>query len=139
MSTTVKDIRTLFRKLKRAERQSFPKQGGMTDVPDEPGVYIVYSPRSRRVFYVGKTARATLRKRFESHLYGRSEHHGSKWRNGYEFRCLPVRSARHRTLLEAYAIGCLCPKYLGTGAIKRSPSPCLAKPGATGLGLRACR
>ena len=29
---------------------------------------------------------------------------------------------RHRTLLEAYAIGCLCPKYLGTGAIKRRAS-----------------
>src|SRR5579884_92312 len=123
MSTTGKDIKALFVKLNRTDRLPFPKSGGLKNVPETQGVYIVYCPRSERVFYVGKTARATLRRRLEGHLHGRSKHHGPKWRKGYEFRCLPVRSARRRTLLEAYAIGCLCPKYLGTGALKRSLLP----------------
>ena len=124
MSTTVSDLKVLFAKLQRAERHPFPKvRGRMTNAPDEPGVYIVYAPRSGRVFYVGKTARQTLRGRLTSHLNGKSPHHGKKWRNGYTFQCLPFRSTRKRTLLEAYAIGCLCPKYAGTGAMKKSHVP----------------
>jgi excinuclease UvrABC nuclease subunit len=121
MSTTGKDIGALFVQLQRAKRHRFPELRGQItdDALDRPGVYIVYTPRSERVFYVGKTSRSTLRQRLKGHLFGRSKHHGAKWRH-YQFRCLAVRSARHRTLLEGYAIGMLCPKYLPTGAIKRS-------------------
>ena len=120
VSTTVKDIKALFAELKRAKRQPFPKlRERMTDVPNEPGVYVIYAPRSKRAFHVGKTSRRTLRQRLRSHLNGRQKHQGRKLRNGYEFQCLPVRSTRKRALLEAYAIGCLCPRHLGTGALPR--------------------
>jgi hypothetical protein len=58
VSTTVKDIKALFIELKRAKRQPFPKpRGRMSDVPKEPGVYVIYSPRSKRVVHVGKTSK----------------------------------------------------------------------------------
>jgi hypothetical protein len=42
--TTVKGIRALFAKLKGAERLPFLRKGGLTNVPDEPGVYIAVWP-----------------------------------------------------------------------------------------------
>jgi hypothetical protein len=40
---------------------------------------------------------------------------GSCLREGYKFRCLVVQSQRQRALLEALAIGRLCPAHLGLG------------------------
>jgi hypothetical protein len=40
---------------------------------------------------------------------------GSRLRGRYKFRCIVVRSDRQRALLEAYAIGFLCPAHMGTG------------------------
>ncbi len=34
------------------------------------------------------------------------------------FGCLPVTDDRRRALLEAYAIGVLCPKHIGHGTKK---------------------
>jgi hypothetical protein len=70
-----------------------------------------------------------IRKRFDTrlanHLHGLSsftkhylEGKGSKLRQGYSYRCLPVKNLRRRALLEAYAIGCLCPKHIGLGQIR---------------------
>ena len=130
MSTTVKDIKALFAELKRAKRQPFPKlRGRMTDVPNEPGVYVIYSPRSKRVVHVGKTSRGTLRQRLRSHLHGRAKYHGRKFRNGYEFQCLPVRSTRKRALLEPMLSVTFA---LGTSALER----CLEKSNAAPLTWR---
>ena len=68
MSTTIKDIRALFAQLTKAKSYPFPKvRGHITEVPDGPGVYVIYPPRSKRVLHVGKTSRRTLRQRLKSH------------------------------------------------------------------------
>lgn len=38
-----------------------------------------------------------------------------KLRGGYGFRYLTVKNPRQRALLEAYAIGVLCPAHIGLG------------------------
>ena len=43
---------------------------------------------------------------------------GSKLRAGYSFKCVVVSSNRLRALLEAYAIGHLCPLHLGLGQVR---------------------
>jgi hypothetical protein len=40
---------------------------------------------------------------------------GSRLREGYSYQYLEVADARHRALLEALAVGWLCPAYLGVG------------------------
>lgn len=117
--TTLKDLESLFAQLTKAKRFHFPKQGNrLTGAPAAPGVYIIWSPRSKRALHVGKSSRQTLHKRLSSHLRGHAKFQGSKLRRGYEFQCLEVKSTRKRALLEAYAIGHLCPSHLGTGARK---------------------
>jgi hypothetical protein len=125
MNREQKAVRTLFKRLKRATLRSFPDHRGRMDAPDLQGVYVIYSPRIqkvRKVVHVGRTYRGTagLRQRLKNHLHGASSFtneflkgHGRKLRNGYAFRCLPVRSARRRALLEFYAAGCLCPAHIG--------------------------
>jgi hypothetical protein len=94
------------------------------DAPNKQGVYLIYSPGSKKVVHVGRTYRGTagLRQRLRNHLHGSSsftqeylEGHGRKLREGYTFRCLPVTSARQRALVEAYATGYFCPAHIGTG------------------------
>jgi excinuclease UvrABC nuclease subunit len=117
--TTVKDLEALFARLTKAKRFRLPKQGDhLTGAPAVPGVYIIWSPRSKRALHVGKSSRRTLHQRLSSHLRGHAKFQGSKLRRGYEFQCLEVKSTRKRALLEAYTIGRLCPTHLGTGAKK---------------------
>jgi len=74
--------------------------------------------------HVGSTpwAKRGIAQRLRDHLAGRSSftakmfnRDGSRLRNGYTFRCLPVQNDRHRALLESLAIGQLCPKHIGHG------------------------
>jgi hypothetical protein len=44
--------------------------------------------------------------------------HGARLRGGYTFRCLAVKEPRRRALLEAYAIGFLCPAHIGLGQLR---------------------
>jgi GIY-YIG catalytic domain len=117
--TTVKDLEALFTQLMNAKRFRFPKQGDhLTGALDVPGVYIIWSPRSKRALHIGKSSTRRLDQRLSSHLRGHAKFQGSKLRRGYEFQCLGVKSTRKRALLEAYTIGRLCPTHLGTGAKK---------------------
>jgi hypothetical protein len=87
------------------------------DAPDRQGVYLIYSPRIRKVrkvVNVGRTYRGTagLQQRLKNHLHGASSFtqkylkaNGRKLRKGCAFRCLPIASVRARALLEAYAAG----------------------------------
>jgi hypothetical protein len=93
------------------------------DAPTDLGVYLIYD-RKGQIVHVGQTPRgkAGIRQRLFNHLYGQSsftEHYlkgdGARLRKGYAFRCLVVRDARLRALLEAHAIGQLCPAHIGTG------------------------
>jgi hypothetical protein len=118
-----KIIQKLLAALLRAERQRFPDAHETLEAPNEKGVYIIYSPQGK-VMHVGSTPRAKRRiaQRLRDHLAGRSSftakmfnRDGSRLRNGYQYRCLPVKDDRHRALLEALAIGQLCPKHIGSG------------------------
>jgi excinuclease UvrABC nuclease subunit len=116
-------IRELFRQLLRAPRTAFPKPRERLAVPDSHGVYIIFSPRGT-VLHVGRTVRGEsgLRRRLNNHLHGGSSFtrqflrgKGSKLRGTHTFAFLEVANARRRALLEAFASGSLCPKYLGVG------------------------
>jgi hypothetical protein len=124
MNREQRGVRALFIKLRRAYSHPFPKPRERIDAPNKQGVYVIYSPRARKVVHVGRTYKGTagLRQRLNNHLHGQSSFtqkylggHGSKLRNGYTFRCLPIASRRRRALLEAYAAGCLCPAHIGLG------------------------
>jgi hypothetical protein len=118
-------IRRLFRKLCAAPATPFPEPRGHIQAPFEHGVYVIYSPRSSEVLHVGRTYRGKggLHQRLKNHLHGLSsfththlDGRGTKLRNGYKFRCLPVKRPRQRALLEFYATGRLCPAHLGTSS-----------------------
>jgi excinuclease UvrABC nuclease subunit len=121
--STLHLIQTLLTKLLRAEPMNFPPIRGRLDAPTDPGVYIIYSPESE-VLHVGSTPRARngLRQRLKNHLQSKSSFvrsylagDGSKLRQGYRYKYLIVPDSRERALLEALAIGTLCPKHLGLG------------------------
>ena len=116
-------IARLFERLQRAVPVPFPPARQHLDVPSKHGVYIIYSPRGT-VLHVGRTLRGKqgLRQRLNNHLHGASsftiqflEGKGSKLRGTHMFSFIEVSNARTRALLEAYAIGSLCPKHLGVG------------------------
>ena len=122
-----KAVKVSFEKLMLAPLRTFPELGQRLDAPGLQGVYVILDPRGRDVLHVGRTPRAKggIAQRLKSHLGSRSsfvrgyEHLGGDGtklrRDKYTFRCLVVESPRQRALLEAYAIGHLCPAHLGTG------------------------
>jgi hypothetical protein len=129
MSREQKAIKTLFVELTRSPLQTFPEPRGRLDTPNEQGVYIIYDPRGR-VIHVGRTPSGDggLRQRLNNHLHGASSFtvkylkgHGAKLRRdpkrnrNHQYRCLVVKNPRHRALLEAYAVGFLCPAHVGLG------------------------
>ena len=123
MTREQKIVRALFTELQSTKIMHFPKPRQRLDVPDEQGVYIIYS-LSKKVVHVGRTYRGTagLRQRLNNHLHGSSSFtnvylkgHGRRLRRGYTFRYIAIRSSRHRALVEAFASGYLCPAHLGTG------------------------
>ncbi len=121
MTSEQETVRAQFNELRRAPLQTFPAPRKKLDAPDGQGVYLIYSPQDK-VLHVGRTYRGKggLAQRLCNHMAGASsftshylEGQGSKLRNGYKFRCLIVKNARLRALLEAYAVGYLCPAHIG--------------------------
>jgi hypothetical protein len=101
------------------------KPRGHLHAPKRQGVYVIFSPKNR-VLHVGSTPRAKngIAQRLRDHLATRSsftinyeplKSDGSRLRGGYKFCYLIVRSQRQRALLEALAIGHLCPAHIGLG------------------------
>jgi hypothetical protein len=129
MKTENRHIEELLNDLIRRPSYEFPKDGPMKDVgvSAKQGVYIIYSPKDSpkdSIVHVGRTQRGRggLQQRLDNHLYGQSSFadeylkgQGKKLRRGYKFRYLVVKNARRRALLEALAIGKLCPKHFGLG------------------------
>lgn len=116
-------IKSLFSKLILQPVLPFPRAREKLDVTTKRGVYIIYDKRGR-VMHVGCTPRARqgICQRLKNHLAGQSSFVQTylkkarhKLRGGYEYRCLAVRNPRHMLLLEAYAIGALCPEHIGSG------------------------
>ena len=128
MKNENRHIEELFKRLIRDTIFHFPKDGSTRDVgvPSKPGVYVIYSPTDTTdtIVHVGRTQRARggLRQRLDEHLHGQSSFtdkylrgKGSELRSGYKFRYLVVDNPRERGLLEALAIGKLCPEHFGLG------------------------
>jgi len=123
MTRDQRAVRALFAKLKRAPLRTFPKLRQELDAPRALGVYVIYDPKGR-VAHVGSTPRAAggIAQRLRNHMQGASSFtkrrlkgDGVQLRGRYRYRCIEVRAKRHRALLEAYAIGSLCPIHIGTG------------------------
>jgi hypothetical protein len=124
MTHEQKQLRALFVKLTRAPLQLFPRPRRRLDAPDRQGVHVIYSPRGQ-VLHVGRTPKGIggIRQRLNNHLHNASSFttkylkgDGAKLRRGCKFSCLVVKNTRHRALLEAYAIGRLCPAHIGDGS-----------------------
>jgi hypothetical protein len=127
----LKRVRAKFDELLRSPMHLFPAPRRQFTETDKRGVYVIYSPRGE-VLHVGGTPRGQkgIRQRLANHLHGQSSFtHKSEylWRHGgrtlkarYTFvrehcryRCLAIKDERLRVLLEAYAIGHLCPDHIG--------------------------
>ena len=122
---TIRDDILSYREMCDARMYNFPRKGYTENigVPPEQGVYVIYDPQ-KKVVHVGRTQRARrgLRQRLNNHLLGQSSfvekylrRKSSRLRAGYKFRYLVLDSPRNRALLEALAIGVLCPKHIGLG------------------------
>lgn len=123
MKREQKLVRACFAKLRRSPLKPFPIPRQKLDAPDRKGVYVIYDARGR-VLHVGRTPKAKggLAQRLSNHLSAASSFtkqylkgKGTKLRHGCVFRCLVVEDSRLRALVEAYAIGYLCPAHLGLG------------------------
>ena len=116
-------IESMFSELMRAPTQSFPKAHSSPNAPKKAGIYVIHGPRGT-VLHVGRGC--DIAQRVREHLFialpsppqylsGK----GSALRNrGHSFRYLVVSDARNRALLEALAIGRLCPKHIGRGWVR---------------------
>ena len=116
-------VHKLYDALLKQPLRPFPPPRQSIDAPAKRGVYVIYSPRGR-VLHVGSTpkAREGIAQRLRDHLAAQSSFtqrylggEGTKLRKGYKFRCLVVPRSRQRALLEALAIGTLCPAHIGHG------------------------
>ncbi len=123
MATAFEEIKKRYKQLNNGRGYSF-KELEIAPI-DRQGVYVILDVKGT-VLHVGKTSRAKkgLRQRLSNHLRGQSsfakkflKQNGKELREGYVFKYVVVDDPKLRTLLEAYAIGCLCPEHLGTGSI----------------------
>jgi excinuclease UvrABC nuclease subunit len=123
MASENKRVQELFKELCSQPFYAFPQHRKPLTAPSEPGVYIIR--KRKTVLHVGRTLRARdgLHQRLKNHLHGSSSF-TNEYLNGkgamlrekactYEY--LEVQDPRLRALLEAYAVGILCPKHIGLG------------------------
>jgi len=123
MSKEPQIIEALFSKLVSANEIVFPEKREPLNAPKLRGIYIIQMANGT-VLHVGNTPRGKegIYQRLQNHLRGKSsfarsflEGNGSILRGTHYFKYLEVSDARQRALLEAYAIGKLCPKHIGIG------------------------
>jgi hypothetical protein len=120
------EIGRLYESLLRQNKSPFPQPRQTFDVPVTHGVYVIY--QGENVLHVGRTVRGEhgLRQRLKNHLQGKSSFarkylsgDGSSLRdNSFSFQFLEASDRRKRALLEALAIGKLCPKHIGIGIVE---------------------
>lgn len=123
-------IARMLDRLLAAPAHPFPDAGPPNEAPVERGVYVIQNPEGRAV-HVGNTPRGKkgLRQRLNNHLRGASSFSRAYCggdrallRGGYSYKYITVPDPRQRALLEALAIGTLCPEHLGTGLLKKESS-----------------
>lgn len=123
MNGESQEIEELFKKLCAQPKRLFPQKRHPLDVPSEHGVYIIR--KEDAVLHIGRTLRGKdgLHQRLENHLHESSSFavkylkgKGATLRDGrHTYQFLELEDSRKRALLEAYAIGTLCPEHLGLG------------------------
>jgi len=116
-------INELFDKLIKQEERLFPEWRQPLNAPSTHGVYIIR--KKKTIVHVGRTIRGVngLHQRLRNHLYGSSSftrNHlkgdGSILRQGeYSYQYLELEDETQRAFVEAYAVGNLCPEYIGLG------------------------
>lgn len=115
------EVVTLFEKLTATPPIVFPPLRTKLEVTNERGVYIIRN-KAGLVVHVGRNTRAKggIEQRLKDHLSGRSSFvreffngKGSKLRKNYTYQYLSICDRRKRALVEAYAVGNLCPEHLG--------------------------
>jgi excinuclease UvrABC nuclease subunit len=118
MTLEKQKVEELFATLCTEPLHQFPPERQLLDAPSKPGVYIIR--KGETVLHVGRTIR--LHQRLKNHLHGSSSFtnkylkgEGAILRKGHTYRFIVVRHKRLRSLLEAHAIGMLCPKHIGLG------------------------
>ena len=123
MNSESQQVRVLFDELCAQLKRSFPQYRQPLDAPSKPGVYIIR--KAETVLHVGRTLRGRdgIHQRLKNHLHGSSSFtnvylkgKGAALReDGYTYQYLELEDRRKRALLEAYAVGTLCPKHIGLG------------------------
>jgi hypothetical protein len=126
MTHELEQIAVLFRQLTRSPLKTFPALRQKLDAPDRQGVFVIFDPKGATVLHVGRTPKGQrgLFQRLRDHMSGSSSFtrkylngDGAELRGKYKFRHLAVSNPRRRALLEAYAIGHLCPAHIGLGQL----------------------
>lgn len=125
-SITPRRVAAHLHRLLRQPRIPFPPAGERLLAPSVHGVYVIRD-RRHRVLHVGRTIRGRhgMRQRLGNHLHARSsfvieylDGEGARLRGGMTFQYLPIADPRLRALVEALAVGTLCPAHLGVGAVR---------------------
>lgn len=123
MNNESQEVKNLFDELYAQPKQLFPQNRQSLDAPSEPGVYIIR--KEETVLHVGRTLRSKggIHQRLKDHLYGSSSFTNKYLRGngailregGYTYQYLKLEDPRKRALVEAYAVGTLCPRHIGLG------------------------
>src|SRR3990167_7958657 len=123
MNKKLHENEKLLEDLLKTEPHKFPVKGSLIKlgITKKQGVYLIYNPKDK-IVHVGRTQRGKfgLRQRLNNHLYVQSSFvinylngDGGKLRARYKFKLIIIKDERKRALLEAFAIGKLCPIHLG--------------------------
>ena len=123
MNNESQKILMLFNQLCKQSKHLFPKYRQSLIASSKPGVYIIR--KKNAVLHVGRTLRGKygLNQRLKNHIHGSSSF-TNEFLNGkgeilrgddYTYQYIEVEDPRKRALLEAYAIGKLCPAHIGLG------------------------
>jgi len=118
----IQQVEELYTELCCQPRFQFPQEGERLEAPSAPGVYIIR--KDDIVLHVGRTLRGKngLYQRLMNHVHGQSSFtekylkgNEAALRNGCTYQLLVLEDSRLRALVEALAIGMLCPKHIGLG------------------------
>jgi hypothetical protein len=114
-------IQAVFNELHAQQDGLCPEPGKPLKAPREPAVYVIH--RREAILYVGKILRARggLHQRPRNHLHDSLSFTAKHLKrsgatlhdNGHTCQFLIVKDFRQRALLEAYAVGSLCPRHTG--------------------------
>jgi hypothetical protein len=120
------EIDRLYESLFLQPKHTFPEPGKSFEAPVKHGVYVIYEAED--VLHVGRTIRGEqgLRQRLGNHLRGKSSFARAYLQKrkinlrdkSFLFQFLEEPDPRKRALLEALAIGKLCPLHIGVGVVE---------------------